>query len=61
MDNLKLELMRIPLLRELLRSDSIHINVNISEDNLSAVSSFLDRRSDKARPFDMAQDILFAP
>jgi hypothetical protein len=43
MDNLKLELMRIPLLRDLLRSDSIHINTNITVDNLSAVSSFLGK------------------
>ncbi len=43
MDNLKLELMRIPLIRDLLRSDSIHIDGNISVDNLSAVSTFLGK------------------
>jgi hypothetical protein len=43
MDNLKLELMRIPLIRDLLRSDSIHLNTNITVDNLSAVSSFLGK------------------
>jgi hypothetical protein len=43
MDNFKLELMRIPLLRDLLRSDSIQINTNITVDNLSAVSTFLGK------------------
>lgn len=43
MDNLKLELMKIPLIRGLLRSDSIHINTNITVDNLSAVSTFLGK------------------
>lgn len=43
LDNLKLELMRIPLLRDLLRSDSIHINNNITVDNLSVVSAFLGK------------------
>jgi len=43
LDNLKLELMRIPLLRDLLRSDSVHINNNISVDNLSVVSTFLGK------------------
>lgn len=43
LDNLKLELMRIPLLRDLLRSDSVHINSNITVDNLSTVSTFLGK------------------
>ena len=43
LDNLKLELMRIPLLRDLLRSDSVHINNNITVDNLSVVSTFLGK------------------
>ncbi len=43
LDNIKLELMRIPLLRDLLRSDSIHINSNISVDNLAPVSTFLGK------------------
>lgn len=43
LDNLKLQLMQIPLLRDLLRSDSIHINNNITVDNLSTVSTFLGK------------------
>lgn len=43
LDNLKLELMQIPLLRDLLRSDSIHINSNITVDNLAPVSTFLGK------------------
>jgi len=43
LDNLKLELMRIPLIRDLLRSDSIHINNNITVDNLGTVSTFLGK------------------
>ncbi len=43
LDNIKLELMRIPLLRDLLRSDSVHINSNISVDNLAPVSTFLGK------------------
>ncbi len=46
MDNLKLELMKIPLLRDLLRSDSIHINSNIAVDNLTPVSTFLGKLGD---------------
>ena len=43
MDDLKLKLMQIPLIRDLLRSDSIHINTNITVDNLDAVSTFLGK------------------
>lgn len=43
LDNIKLQLMQVPLVRELLRSDSIHINNNISVDNLSIVSTFLGK------------------
>lgn len=43
LDNIKLQLMHIPLLRDLLRSDSIHINNNITVDNLTPVSTFLGK------------------
>ncbi|MCX7108571.1 MAG: ATPase [Proteobacteria bacterium] len=43
LDNIKLQLMQIPLLRDLLRSDSIHVNNNISVDNLTPVSTFLGK------------------
>ena len=43
LDNIKLQLMQIPLLRDLLRSDSIHINNNITVDNLTPVSTFLGK------------------
>ncbi len=43
LDNIKQELMYIPVIRELLRSDSIHINNNITIDNLSPVSTFLGK------------------
>lgn len=43
LDNIKLQLMHIPLIRDLLRSDSIHINNNITVDNLSTVSTFLGK------------------
>ena len=43
LDNIKLQLMQIPLLRDLLRSDSLHINNNITVDNLTPVSTFLGK------------------
>lgn len=43
MDDLKSKLMQIPMIRNLLRSDSIHINTNITVDNLDAVSTFLGK------------------
>ncbi len=43
LDNIKLQLMHIPLLRDLLRSDSIHVNNNITVDNLTPVSTFLGK------------------
>jgi hypothetical protein len=43
LDNIKLQLMQIGLLRDLLRSDSIHITNNISVDNLAPVSTFLGK------------------
>lgn len=46
LDNIKRKMMHIPFLRDLLRSDSIHINNNISFDNLHPVSSFLGKLGD---------------
>lgn len=43
LDNIKLQAMQIPFLRELLRSDSIYISNNITVDNLKPVSSFLGK------------------
>ncbi len=43
LDNIKAQAMQIPFLRELLRSDSIHIINNITVDNLAPVSSFLGK------------------
>jgi hypothetical protein len=41
LDNIKQQAMRIPFLRDLLRSDSIYISNNITVDNLHPVTSFL--------------------
>ncbi len=43
LDNIKQEAMRVPFLRELLRSDSLFIRNNITVDNLQPVSSFLGK------------------
>ncbi len=43
LDNIKLQAMQIPFLRDLLRSDSIYIKNNLSVDNLKPVSSFLGK------------------
>lgn len=43
LDNIKQEAMQIPFLRELLRSDSIHIANNITFENLRPLSSFLGK------------------
>jgi len=43
LDNIKLQAMQIPFLRDLLRSDSIYICNNISVHNLNPVSSFLGK------------------
>lgn len=42
-DNIKLQAMQVPFLKDLLRSDSIHIGNNISVDHLKPVSSFLGK------------------
>ena len=46
LDNIKQQLMQVPFLRELLRSDSIYINNNITVHNLQPVSSFLGKLGD---------------
>ena len=46
LDNIKVQAMQVPFLRELLRSDSIYINNNITIDNLDVVSSFLSKIGD---------------
>ena len=43
LDNIKQQVMHIPLLRDLLRSDSIYLRNNITVDNLKPVSSFLGK------------------
>ena len=43
LDHIKQQAMQVPFLRELLRTDSIHIRNNITVDNLSPVSSFLGK------------------
>jgi len=48
LDNIKRHAMSVPLLRELLRSDSIYISDKITVDNLSTVSSFLGKLGDPA-------------
>ncbi len=45
-DNIKKQAMQIPFLRDLLRSDSIHLANNIGIDNLTPVSSFLGKVGD---------------
>ena len=42
-DNIKLQAMEVPFLRELLQSDSIYIRSNITIENLTPVSSFLGK------------------
>ena len=46
-DNAKAEAMKVPFLRELLLSDSIHIGSNISFDNLTPVSTYLGKPGDR--------------
>lgn len=43
LDNIKKEIMQIPFLRDLLRSDSIQITNNLTVDNLKPVSTFLSK------------------
>jgi shikimate kinase len=46
LDNIKMQAMQVPFLRDLLRSDSIYINNNITFENLEVVSSFLGKVGD---------------
>ena len=54
-DNVKREAMKVPFLRELLRSDSIYIASNIAFENLAPLSTYLGKPGDPAKggiPFD---------
>ena len=48
-DNFKREAMKVPFLRDLLRSDSIYLNPNITFDNLEPLSSYLGAPGDPKR------------
>lgn len=48
-DNFKREAMRVPMLRDLLLSDSIYIASNITFDNLAPLSTYLGKPGDPAR------------
>lgn len=48
-DNFKREAMRVPLLRELLMSDSVHISSNITFDNLAPLSTYLGKPGNPMR------------
>ncbi len=48
-DNAKREAMKVPFLRELLMSDSIHIGSNITFDNLTPVSTYLGKPGDVSK------------
>ena len=43
LDNIKQKLMYIPFLKDLMRSDSLHVSNNITVDNLKLVSTFLGK------------------
>ena len=49
LDNIKQQSMQIPLMRELLRSDSVHIANNITFDNLKPLSTFLGKLGNPER------------
>ena len=54
-DNFKREAMKVPFLRELLMSDSVHISSNITFDNLAPLSTYLGKPGSPSRgglPFD---------
>ncbi|MFK8082398.1 MAG: ATPase [Granulosicoccus sp.] len=46
LDNIKVQAMQVPFLRELLLSDSIYISNNITVDNLAPLSTFLGMLGD---------------
>lgn len=48
-DNFKREAMKVPFLRDLLRSDSIYIRSNITFDNLEPLSTYLGQPGDPGR------------
>ena len=48
-DNFKREAMKVPLLRQLLMTDSVHITSNITFDNLAPLSTYLGKPGDPAR------------
>ena len=48
-DNFKREAMKVPLLRQLLRSDSIYISSNITFENLEPLSTYLGKPGDPER------------
>lgn len=48
-DNIKLQAMEVPFLRELLRTDSIYIRSNITVDNLAPISTFLGKLGDPGK------------
>ncbi|MGY6412372.1 MAG: ATPase [Alkalilacustris sp.] len=48
-DNFKREAMKVPLLRELLMTDSVTIRSNITFDNLAPLSTYLGKPGDPAR------------
>lgn len=48
-DNFKREAMKVPLLRELLLSDSVFIASNITFDNLAPLSTYLGKPGDPSR------------
>lgn len=57
-DNFKREAMKVPLLRELMLSDSVYISSNITFDNLAPLSTYLGKPGDTAKgglPFDEYQ------
>lgn len=47
-DNFKREAMKVPLLRELLLTDSVYISSNITFDNLAPLSTYLGKPGDPA-------------
>jgi hypothetical protein len=49
LDNIKQEAMKVPFLRELLRSDSLSLRNNITVDNLQPVSTFLGKLGNPER------------
>ncbi len=48
-DNFKHEAMKVPLLRELLMTDSVYITSNITFDNLAPLSTYLGKPGDLAK------------